>query len=134
MSIIVIIVIIVVAIVVVGGLMPALADELRARRRDARALAWTAAQAKGQADQAAWARDRAQDTRDSAWASYMGDTNGWGASSIRWEQARDAARASAQTAWDASQEAGEAKAQAKEAQERATLKAVVMEALRGLKG
>ena len=118
---IVILVVLVVVLVVVGGLMPALADELRARRRDARALAWTAAQAKGQADQAAW-------------ASYMGDTNGWGASSIRWEQARDAARASAQTAWDASQEAGEAKAQAKEAQERATLKAVVMEALRGLKG
>ena len=81
------IVILVVVLVVVGGLMPALADELRARRRDAQESARASARAKTKASQMAWARDRAQITRDTAWTDYMSDPSGWGMASIRWEQA-----------------------------------------------
>ena len=126
--------VLVVVRVVAGGLTPALAGELEARRRAARELAWAAARAETKASQTAWARDRAQVTQDAARAVYMADPSGWGVASIRWEQARDAARASAQTAWDASQEADEAKTRAKEAQERATCRSIVVETLKSLKG
>ena len=126
--------IIITIIVVLAGLWPALADELEARRRDARDAAWAAARAETKASQTAWARDRAQVTQQAAWAVYMADPSGWGVASIRWEQARDAARAAARTAWDASQEAGEAKTRAKEAQERATCRSIVVETLKSLKG
>ena len=128
-----IIVIIVIAVaVVIGGLWPAFAGELRARRRDARALAWTAAQAKGQADQAAWARDRAKEAQERAWAAYS--PNGGAAARIRWEQTQASAQASARAAWDASQEATKSETRAKEAQKRVSLKSIMIEAIQDLKG
>ena len=62
--------IIITIIVVLAGLWPALADELRARRRDARDAAWTAARARHKADLADWARDRAHRTFEASWDAF----------------------------------------------------------------
>ena len=124
--------VVLVVLVVAGGLTPALAGELEARQRAARDATWVATRAKFEANQASWARDRAQDSQDSAWRRY---TENMGLASLyHWERCRVNTEASALASQDASWEATKAETKAKEAWDRATLKAVVMEALRGLKG
>ena len=112
--------IIITIIVVLAGLWPALADELRARRRDARDAAWTAAWARHKADLADWARDRAHRTFEASWDAFK---YGWENNPGRYYRALDV-----------SQAATGAEIKAEEAQKRATLKSITIEALKGLKG
>lgn len=123
--------IIITIIVVLAGLWPALADELEARRRDARDAAWTAARARSRAEQMSWARDQAHRALEASWDAFK---YGWENNPDRYYRALDALGDASSTALDASQAATGAEIKAEEAQKRATLKSITIEAIKGLKG